>query len=155
MARGQSQFLRIFDGSATYQRWQNHYIQQSVTWQGAVWNWLGFDVDGFTDGQAGDEGGMAVTLPGTALVVEQIEAALREVRMVELLMYEFDVLDDGATTAPLSGQDLIASYVGEVVGASGAFESITLELGSSLSPIGAQVPPRTFTTRLVGVPCRL
>ncbi len=43
----------------------------------------------------------------------------------------------------------------ELVGAGGGFESITLELGSSLSPIGAQVPPRTFSTRLVGVPCRL
>lgn len=155
MARGQSQFLRIFDGSATYQRWQNHYIQQSVAWGGAVWNWLAFDVDGFTEGQTGDEGGMTVTMPATALVVAEVESALREARLVELTMYEFDVLDDGATVAPLSSQDLIASYVGEVVGAGGEFATLTLELGSSLSPVGAQVPPRTFTSRLIGAPCKL
>jgi len=155
MARGQSQFLRIFDGATTYQRWHNHYIQQSVAWAGATWNWLPFDVEGFSEGQTGDEGGMTVSLPGTALVIGQVEAALRDARLVELTMYEFDVLADGATDAPLSGQDLIASYVGEVVGAGGAFESIRLELGSSLAPVGAQVPPRTFTTRLIGAPCKL
>jgi hypothetical protein len=42
-----------------------------------------------------------------------------------------------------------------VVGAGGAFESLRLELGSSLAPVGAQVPPRTFTTRLIGAPCKL
>lgn len=155
MARGQSQFLRVFDGSTTYQRWQNHYIQQSVTLSGATWNWLPFDVDGFTEGQTGDEGGMTVTLPGTALVIAEVEKALREARLVEISMYEFDVLEDGATAGPLADQDLIASYVGEVVGAGGSFESIRLELGSSLSPVGAQVPPRTFTTRLIGAPCKL
>jgi hypothetical protein len=70
-------------------------------------------------------------------------------------MYEFDTLAEGAASGPVAVQDLIASYVGEVVGASGTFESISLELGSSLSPVGAQVPPRTFTTRLVGAPCKL
>jgi hypothetical protein len=155
MARGQSQYLRIFGGATTYARWHNHYTQQSVALGGVVWNWISFDVDGFTEGQTGDEGGMTVTLPGTAFVIEQVEAALRDAHLVELLMYEFDTLAEGAASGPVAVQDLIASYVGEVVGASGTFESISLELGSSLSPVGAQVPPRTFTTRLVGAPCKL
>ena len=68
-------------------------------------------------------------------------------------MYEFDTLD--GNNAPQAGQELIASYVGEVVGAGGPFESISLELGSSLSPVGAQVPPRKYTSRLIGVPVKL
>jgi len=153
MARGQSQYLRIFDTSGTYQRWQNYYVNSTVTFNSASWAFLGFDVDGFTAGQTGDEGGVSVTLPATAFVIDTVEDALRNARLVELSMYEFDTLD--GNTTPQADQELIASYVGEVVGAGGPFESISLELGSSLSPVGAQVPPRKFTSRLIGVPVKL
>jgi hypothetical protein len=153
MARGQSQYLRIFDNGGTLQRWQNYYINSTVTYDSASWAYVGFDVDGFTAGQTGDEGGVSVTLPATAFVIDTVEDALRNARLVELSMYEFDTLD--GNDAPQAGQELIASYVGEVVGAGGPFESISLELGSSLSPVGAQVPPRKYTSRLIGVPVKL
>ena len=153
MARGQSQYLRIFDTGGTLQRWQNYYVNSTVTFDSASWAFLGFDVDGFTAGQTGDEGGVSVTLPATAFVIDTVEDALRNARLVELSMYEFDTLD--GNTTPQADQELIASYVGEVVGAGGPFESISLELGSSLSPVGAQVPPRKFTSRLIGVPVKL
>jgi len=154
MARGQAQYLRIFDEAAgTLQRWQNYYLNATVTFDASSWVFLGFDVDGFTAGQTGDEGGVSVTLPATAFVVGVVEEALRNARLVELSMYEFDTLD--GNDAPQDGQQLIANYVGEVVGAGGAFESLTLELGSSLSPVGSQVPPRKFTSRLIGVPVKL
>jgi hypothetical protein len=74
---------------------------------------------------------------------------------VQLETYEFDVLDLNATTTPLPDQTLVAAFTGEVVGASGDMTTITMELGSSLAPVGAQVPPRLFTTRLIGVPAKL
>ena len=153
MARGQSQYLRIFDTAGTYQRWQNYYVNSTVTYDSAAWAFLGFDVDGFIAGQTGDEGGVSVTLPATAYIVDTVEDALRNARLVELQMFEFDTID--GNDAPQDGQQLIASYVGEVVGAGGPFESISLELGSSLSPVGAQVPPRKYTSRLIGVPVKL
>jgi hypothetical protein len=153
MARGQSQYLRIFDEAGTLHRWQNYYINATVTIGGQSWAWVAFDVDGFTAGQTGDEGGVSVTLPATADVVDVVADALRNARLVELTMYEFDTLQ--GNDAPQPGQELIASYVGEVVAAGGPFESVNLELGSSLSPVGAQVPPRKFTSRLIGVPCKL
>jgi len=153
MARGQSQYLRIFDTGGTYQRWQNYYVNSTVTFDSATWAFLGFDVDGFTAGQTGDEGGISVTLPATAFIIATVEDALRNARLVELTMYEFDTLL--GNDVPQAAQVEIASYVGEVVGAGGPFESITLELGSSLSPVGAQVPPRKYTSRLIGVPVKL
>jgi hypothetical protein len=153
MARGQSQYLRVFDDAGTYQRWQNYYVNSTVTYDSQSWAFLGFDVDGFTAGQTGDEGGVSVTLPATAFIIDTVEDALRNARLVELQMFEFDTLD--GNDAPQDGQQLIASYVGEVVGAGGPFESISLELGSSLSPVGAQVPPRKYTSRLIGVPVKL
>jgi hypothetical protein len=153
MARGQSQYLRIFSGSTTYQRWQSYYVNTSVTWESAAWSYQSFDADGITAGEVQSESSISVTLPATTNVMEVVLQALDEARLAELRLYEFDTLLGNST--PQAGQTLIASYLGEVVGVSGSFTSIQMQLGSSLSPVGAQVPPRTFSTRLIGAPCKL
>jgi len=153
MARGQSQFLRIFSGSTTYQRWQSYYVNTSVTWESASWSYQPFDADGITAGEVQSESSISVTLPSTTNVMEVVLQALDEARLAELRLYEFDTILGNST--PQAGQTLIASYLGEVVGVSGGFTSIQMQLGSSLSPVGAQVPPRTFSTRLIGAPCKL
>jgi hypothetical protein len=153
MARGQSQYLRIFSGSTTYQRWQSYYVNTSVTWESAAWSYQPFDADGITAGEVQSESSISVTLPATTNVMEVVLQALDEARLAELRLYEFDTILGNST--PQTGQTLIASYLGEVVGVSGSFTSIQMELGSSLSPVGAQVPPRTFSTRLIGAPCKL
>jgi hypothetical protein len=153
MARGQSQFLRIFSGNTTYQRWQAYYVNTSVTWESASWSYQSFDADGITAGEVQSESSISVTLPATTNVMEVVLQALDEARLAELRLYEFDTLL--GNSIPQTGQTLIASYLGEVVGVSGSFTSIQMELGSSLSPVGAQVPPRTFSTRLIGAPCKL
>ena len=153
MARGQSQYLRIFSGATTYQRWQSYYVNTSVSYGGAVWSYQPFDADGITAGEVQSESSISVTLPATTNVIEVVLQALNEARLAELQVYEFDTLLGNST--PQTGQTLIASYLGEVVGVSGGFTSIQMQLGSSLSPVGAQVPPRTFSTRLIGAPCKL
>lgn len=153
MARGQSQFLRIFSGAITYQRWQSYYVNTSVSYGGAVWAYQQFDVDGITAGEVQSESSISVTLPATTNVMEVVLQALNEARLAELQVYEFDTILGNST--PQTGQTLIASYLGEVVGVSGGFTSIQMQLGSSLSPVGAQVPPRKFTTKLIGAPCQL
>jgi hypothetical protein len=153
MARGQSQFLRIFSGSTTYQRWQSYYVNTSVTWESASWSYQPFDADGITAGEVQSESSISVTLPATTNVMEVVLQALNEARLAELRLYEFDTILGNST--PQAGQTLIASYLGEVVGVSGSFTSIQMQLGSSLSPVGAQVPPRKFTTTLIGAPCQI
>jgi hypothetical protein len=153
MARGQSQYLRIFSGATTYQRWQSYYVNTSVSYGGAVWAYQPFDTDGITAGEVQSESSISVTLPATTNVMEVVLQALNEARLAELQVYEFDTILGNST--PQAGQTLIASYLGEVVGVSGGFTSIQMQLGSSLSPVGAQVPPRTFSTRLIGAPCKL
>jgi hypothetical protein len=153
MGRAQAQYLRIFSGSTTYQRWQSYYVNTSVTYDGAVWAYQPFDADGITAGEVQSEASISVTLPATTNVMEVVLQALNEARLAELQVYEFDTILGNST--PQTGQTLIASYLGEVVGVSGGFTSIQMQLGSSLSPVGAQVPPRTFSTRLIGAPCKL
>ena len=153
MARGQSQYLRIFSGATTYQRWQSYYVNTSVSYGSAVWAYQPFDADGITAGEVQSESSISVNLPATTNVMEVVLQALNEARLAELQVYEFDTILGNST--PQTGQTLIASYLGEVVGVSGGFTSIQMQLGSSLSPVGAQVPPRTFSTRLIGAPCKL
>jgi hypothetical protein len=153
MARGQSQYLRIFSGNTTYQRWQSYYVNTSVTWEGAAWSYQPFDADGITAGEVQSESSISIRLPATTNVIEVVLQALDESRLAELQFYEFDTILGNST--PQTGQTLIASYLGEVVGVKGGFTEIELELGSSLAPVGAQVPPRTYSSRLVGAPCKL
>ena len=153
MARAQAQYLRIFSGSITYQRWQSYYVNVSVSYDGNVWAYQPFDADGITAGEVQSESSITVRLPATTNAIEVALQALDGARLAELQLYEFDTLLGNAT--PQAGQTLIASYLGEVVGVSGSFTSIEMELGSSLAPIGAQVPPRKFTTKLTGSPCKL
>ena len=153
MARAQAQYLRIFSGSTTYQRWQSYYVNTSVSYDSVVWAYQPFDADGITAGEVQSESSISVRLPATTNAIEVVLQALDEARLAELQLYEFDTLLGNST--PQAGQTLIASYLGEVVGVSGSFTSIEMELGSSLAPIGAQVPPRKFTSKLTGSPCKL
>lgn len=153
MARAQSQFLRIFSGATTYQRWQSYYVNTSVTWDGASWAYQEFDADGITAGEVQAESSISIRLPATTNVIEAARQALDEARLVELQLFEFDPLLGSTPTA--TGQRLIASYLGEVVGVQGSLTSLQLNLGSSVSPIGAQMPPRKFSTKLIGNPCQL
>jgi hypothetical protein len=153
MARAQAQYLRIFSGSTTYQRWQSYYVNTSVTWAGASWSYQPFDADGITAGEVQSESSISIRLPATTNVIEVVLQALDEARLAELQFYEFDTILGNST--PQTGQTLIASYLGEVVGVKGGFTEIEMKLGSSLAPVGAQVPPRTYSSRLVGAPCKL
>jgi hypothetical protein len=153
MARAQAQYLRIFSGSTTYQRWQSYYVNTSVTWESASWSYQPFDADGITAGEVQSESSISIRLPATTNVIEVVLQALDEARLAELQFYEFDTILGNST--PQTGQTLIASYLGEVVGVKGGFTEIEMELGSSLAPVGAQVPPRTYSSRLVGAPCKL
>lgn len=149
--RGQAQYLRIFDNSQTYTRWQSYYINQIITLDSASWTYNPFNADGMVAGSAGGSD-VTITVPATAAAISVFTAALNQNRLCEIKTYEFDTRL--SNTAPQAGQSLISSYVGEVIKISGSFVELQVSLGSALSPVGAQVPPRKFTTLLIGAPLR-
>lgn len=154
MARAQSQYLRIYDtAGVTYQRWQSYYANTTVDWNSVSWQYVPFIADGFTAGLSGDETGITIAAPATSVVMDAFIAAIGRGRLVELSIYQFDTIYGNDT--PQTDQELVASVTGQVVGGSGGLTSISIELGSALSPVGAQIPPRTFTTAIMGKGCRL
>jgi hypothetical protein len=154
MARAQSQFMRIYDATGvTYQRWQSYYSGSTVSWAGQQWDYVPFIADGITAGISGDESDITVTAPATTLVMQAFEPSIAEGRLVDLAIYQFNTLS--GNDSPQAGQQLVAAYTGQIVGGSGGLTSMTLKLGSALSPVGAQIPPRKFTTQVMGAGARL
>lgn len=147
--RAQSQYLRIYDaGGTTYQRWQSYYANTSVTWSSATWNYVPFIADGITAGSSGTEESVSITAAATGLVLDAFLAAISDGRLVDLNIYQFD--SNAGNNTPQAGQELVASYTGQVVGGNGGLTSLTIQLGSALSPVGAQVPPRKLTLAIMG-----
>lgn len=151
--RGQAQYLRIYNGATTYQRFQGYYVNTAVTWDSAVWEYQPFMVNGLIGGTPGTDVGITIDVPCTERLLQTFKDALNFNRLCEIKLYEFDTRLTNAE--PQAGQILIGTYVGEVISMGGSFSLLTVRLGSSLAPVGAQVPPRKFTNHLIGVPIRL
>ena len=153
MDSGQAAFVELSDGyGATFARWQNYWVDAITTWEGQPWAYQQFDWEGITSGQAvGDQA--TLTLPAVPSVLELTNRALAGSWVVQLRVLQFD--EEVATTAPPATYVLAASCIGQVVGASGNLTQRTWRLGSALAPLGAQFPPRSALTSMIGVPCRL
>jgi len=153
MLRGQAAFVAIGDGfGAIYARWQSYWVDAVVSWDGQAWSCQQMDWSGVTSGQVtGDQA--TLTLPAVPSVQAMTEQALAGPWVATLRVIQFD--ESIASSGPPASYILAASCVGEVIGASASLSQITWKLGSALSPVGAQFPPRTAITPLIGVPCRL
>ena len=153
MARAQAQYLRIYTTTGvTLQRWQSYY-NKPVTFDSVEWINVAFTASGFTEGSAADETDLTITAPATGNVVATLEAALTNSYLVDLTTYQFDSLIDNET--PHVGQVALMSYTGQVIGGSGTLTTVEIQLGAPVATIGAQVPPRTLTTAIMGKGCNL
>ena len=145
----QSQFLRVYTtAGATLHRWQSYYAHTTQQHAGSAWSYLPFDASGITAGQTGDESGVTITLPALPAVVDAIELAITQSHLWELTIYQF-------TPGREQQQILVETFTGEIVRAVATLGAMRIDLGSTLSPVGAQIPPRTLTSNLIGKGCRL
>lgn len=151
--RAFAQYLRIYGANDTYARWQNYYVNNAVTWESASWSFVAFAAEGIETGDLQSEGSLTVVLPATNALYGQIVFGLRQALTVDIRTYEFDPRSNNTT--PQAAQVQIARYTAQIVNARRSASQIELILGGTLAPVGAQVPPRKFTSRLVGAPCRL
>lgn len=154
MSRAQAQYLKITNaGGTVLHRWQSYYSYRTVTWASQQWDYVAFSADGFTAGVSGDESSLSISAPATARVASTLEAAISAGHFVEVSIYEFDATVNNLS--PQASQQLVAQVAAQIVGGSGSITRLTIQLGSALSPVGSQFPPRTFTTAIMGQGCRL
>ena len=146
-------FLRIYSGSTTYWAVQNYYQGVPITNAGVPHQYLDFRLGDITADRSADFSSLTVTLPAITSAVEVIEQGIANGHLAQLTIYRFTA--ETGPTSPPAGQTVLWSFIGEVVGGGSDFDStVTMELGSALAPLGSQVPPRRFTSDLVGTPCR-
>lgn len=142
-------FLRIStQAGVTLHRWQSWFIGELVTLDGASWQPMQFEASGITNGQTGDESGLTLTMPAIPALVDAMFAAVADRHVWNLTVYQF-------VPGRFDQRIISSQFTGVVVSASSTLTEITLGLGSTLEPVGAQIPPRSMTTRLIGKGCRL
>lgn len=150
------QFLRIWDPATDSTQFavQNFYQQATISEGGDDYQYLDFSVEGLASTGSADQAEVAITMPAITLAVAVAEEALAGGFLARLRVCRFEA--DTAPNSPPGGQTTLLELVGEVAGGGSKFDStLTLAIGSALEALGAQVPPRKFTSALVGVPCRL
>lgn len=154
MSRAQSQFLRIYtSGGSDHHLWQNFYVNQSVTVSSKSYRFFPFEWDGVGESSALSGQTVSLKMPATSLAISSFETAFKEQQLCLVSAYEFD--SRLGVSNVQSGQTLIAEFLGYVTSMSGSFTELTVQLGSTLAPIGAQIPSRTATNSLIGVPVQL
>lgn len=177
MALAQAQLL-----VAGAMKFQSYWVNQTVDIQ---FNYPPFDVHYFCDflpfdsgvivtTNTGDSETLDVDLPASASIIGLVEKAMRDRQMWTVWIFQFEALSKG-TLQPTGGEwngrelyeggivsldppgdlTLLAAFSGYIQEASIQGTTIAVQLGSTLSPVGSQVPPRKFTTARVGAPMRL
>lgn len=169
MALAQAQLLRISGAPVGF---QSYWINATGRIDGDLYRFLPFDTGVITTTNTGDNETLSVELPASTEMFDLVEQSVAEqlvwiVSIVNLealsnqgpgelipgetfndaQVYEFGSLSDGLV--------LVARFYGEVIGCGSDMGRLSVELGSSLSPVGSQVPPRKFSTSRVGAPLRL
>ena len=146
MSTAVAQFLRIYTtAGATVKQWQSYWLDRTVDGHAP----MPFTLANIISAAAAGAQSASVTLPFTPETLSVMETALASGHLVTLQLYQFDPPVDGSLPG---SKTLMAEFHGEAVAGSADASSATIEVGSSLDPIGAQAPPRKFTTALIGTP---
>ena len=151
--RSQAQYLRIYSGGTDKQLWQSYYVNSTISLSSKSWSYFPFTCDGLMSSSAGSGNKVSMTCPATSTAISALTEALNNEYLVELKVYEFD--SRLSNNVPQSGQSLIINFLGVITSMSGSFETLKVNIGSSISTVGASVPPRQFTTALIGNPIKL
>lgn len=138
------------DAGQVVASYQNHWYGPVVI-DGREHQWLDFQADGIFQGHVSGEGATAVT---TARTVEAWELGVRAMAaggtwLAQIELWEFSA--QGAESLPPGTMARLGISRGQVVKVvNDPFTSLKFELGSALAPVGAQIPARTATSRLIG-----
>ena len=148
MTTGIATFLRVYTGTTDIAKFQNYEVNTTVDGH----KYIPFDTGSITFSAAGDQNSMQIRFPYTSTLRERVEQIISYAWLVEVEIYKFT--PDATGSIPAT-KTLTTRFTGQGISGSLGLGAITLELGSSLSPVGAQIPPVIATTALIGEPCKV
>jgi hypothetical protein len=139
-------YLQITTAAGTnIYKWQSFWPDQTVD----TYTFYPFDIGSLLSARNSEQTDLQVRLPMNATTVTLAETGIEDGYLATVTLYKFTLA--AGQTLPAS-KTAIASYTGQIIGASLDQVELTLTLGSPLDAREAQAPPRKFTTNLVGTP---
>lgn len=149
MSKGIAAFLTVKQKNYT-----TVVVQYQNYWPATV-NGYGFSpfvAGAITSNVSGGQQSFTVEFGLQPALEQLVEDSAANEYVYDCELKEFTPTADGSPPATLT---TFARFVGHVLAASKTDRSLTVEIGSSLDPVKAQVPPRKFTTALTGEPPQL
>jgi len=133
------QFLELTDGKGSIYRWQNFWIHENYDGH----TFVPFGFSGLTTNRQGDNIDATLVFPNNELARQWTFTAIRDRWLAKVRVVLFD-------PANKSKQDDLHDYVGQI--ASGAWDetAINVRLNTLIDSVGADIPARRLTQRLVG-----
>jgi hypothetical protein len=148
MGIANAMFFRAYSGIQNIYRFQNYEVDTNVD----GYDYAPFQTSEIVTSTTGDQGSLTVEFPYTQFYRTKVEIIALYSLLVEVQLYTFDPLTGSSIN---SARSLIATYQGQAMSGTLGPPRLTLELGSVLSPVGAQMPPLLATTSLIGDPCKV
>lgn len=135
---------RTGDYSAIQFAFQNFYIKQTVTFESIPHTFMPFGFSGVTINRTGDGTSANLVFPNNELSRNWADVAIKDRWLVTVDVVIVDPDDSGAVTQK------VHSYTGQVSGGRWDQAALTMNLGTILDAVGADVPRRNLTQGLVG-----
>jgi hypothetical protein len=135
--------IRQKNGTVVKQ-WQNRWNSQTIEGH----EFMPFMINEINSAISSNSDTVTIQFPEIKAIVDLVEAAVSAAYIVQLSIKKY------TTPTATTGGTVVAMTTGEVVQASMNTQMVQVVLGSSLDPVGAQVPPRRYTTTILGAPAR-
>lgn len=172
MALAQAQLLTVGNLAAYQSYWVNSSVVISEGASEDLYEFLTFDSGVIVTTNTGDNQTLSITLPATSEMFGLVEQCIRDRVVWKVSIIEFEAMEHQTPGTPIPNSlykgrqtyergeigdnlQLLSRFYGEVINADSDTVDLNVQLGSSLSPVGSQVPPRKFSTLRVGAPLRL
>lgn len=136
------------EGGTVLRRWQNYWPNTTVD----SYTFFPFDAAAILSQVSPGSESLDVIFPASQQITDLIISGFDQNYIGRLDLYQFLPQANGS---PPAVKELIASFTGKFVEARVGLTQIQLILGVGLDPTEVQVPPRKFTTSLVGKPPKL
>ena len=133
------QYLDLTGVSGTVYRWQNFWIKENYN----GYSFIPFGFSGLTTNRQGDNIDAVLVFPNNELSRQWALLATQERWLAKVQVMLFNPEDK-------TEQTLLHRYVGQVASGGWSETVINLRLNTMLDAVGADIPARRLTQRLVG-----
>ena len=137
--------LTITDQGRVQYRYQNFFINKTASYGGQTYTFVPFGFSGVSVNRTGDGVESSLVFPSNDLTRSWGVNAVNNHWVMQVSLLIIDSQHD-----PNGVHDAVSTYVGQVVGGQWDNVSMTLNLGTILDAVGADIPRRSINRKLVG-----